>query len=76
MNFSERIGHSFVAFANFFVIFAGVGPYQREIHRKQSYNDMIIYDSNTNNFVKIHSVDHDLENEDKTKIKFLKTATD
>ena len=37
---------------------------------------MIIYDSNTNNFVKIHSVDHDLENEDKTKIKFFKAATD
>lgn len=37
---------------------------------------MIIYDSNTNDFVKIHSVDGDLENEDRTKIKFLKTATD
>lgn len=43
-DFSERHGHSFASFGSYVLMFGGVGPYLKSIHRKNSYNDLVIYD--------------------------------
>jgi hypothetical protein len=32
------------AFGQFLVVFGGVGPYVKKIHRKTTYNDLVAYD--------------------------------
>jgi len=44
-NLQERIGHTFDAFGNFFVFFGGAGSYRKEIRKRFSFDDVVLYDT-------------------------------
>ena len=73
----ERIGHSFEVFNNFFVFFAGAGAYRKEIYKRFSFDDVVIYNSQTDQYTALKSgyVELDQLLADETKVKFIGTAS-
>lgn len=57
----ERIGQSFEAFNNFFVFFGGAGAYRKEIHKRFSFNDVVVFDSETDLYTAIKTGFIDLD---------------
>jgi hypothetical protein len=42
-----RSAHTFLAYEHYLVVFGGAGPFLRSIKMRMSYNDVFIFDCNT-----------------------------
>lgn len=74
-DFEARIGHSFHGFERYAIIFGGCGPYNKEIHRRHFFNDVIAFDTSTQTPMRFTgSLGSRFEEIDPAKTKFMKTA--
>ena len=51
-DFPGRFGHSACGFERYMVIFGGCGPYSRKLKKRNSYQEIIVFDIETGKYVK------------------------
>lgn len=62
-DFAGRFGHSGAGFERYFVIFGGCGPYSKKLKKRNSYQDMIFYDTETGKYFKFEGSPSSLQAE-------------
>ena len=48
-----RFGHVVGGFANFLLAFGGSGPYIAEIKQRKTYNDLVVFDLEKGDYMKV-----------------------